>query len=422
MNVLRVGIAGCGVVGSEVVRLFKKQSAHFARTLGVRLVLAGIADRRVAAAKKIAPKGCTVTADAPTLAADPSIDILVELIGGTSVSYTIQKVALGRGAHVVTANKAVLAERGSRLFTIAREKKVKLLFEAAIGGVMPVVRTSCGLLSVDCVQEISGMLNGTANYILTEMTTKGTSFAAALKDAQKKGYAEADPTLDITGGDTAHKIALLARATFGADIPFSAISYTGIDAISAADITVASRMQRVIKLVARVRKTGKQLFLSVRPELLPFSHPFASVHGSTNAVSISSVAAGDIHLVGAGAGGAPTAVAVLSDIMAVARGAGTSVPPSVAVRVEPQHSQKSAWYIRCMLTNRPGAVAAIAAVLAKHGLSLSNTHQLHLADTRHPVPFAVTVYPACFSAVCAATAEIRRRRLSAEAPTVIALI
>jgi len=457
MNTIKVGVVGCGVVGSGVCQLLTKHAKHIAGRVGARVQLAAVADRSLANAKKLKlPKSTQLVKDGFALAADPAIDIVVELIGGTTVAYDLVKIALENGKHVVTANKALLAERGDKLFQLAEKNGVQLLFEAAVGGAIPVVRTIKQDLAGDRIDRVFGILNGTCNFILTKMAAEGVDFAPTLREAQQLGYAEADPTLDISGGDTAHKIALLASLAFGTTVNFKKVHIEGITELSAADFSFAEKLGRVIKLIAVAKQAkagpstglsnghtaGQALELRVAPTLLPADHLLAKIDGSTNAVQLHAAGAGDVTLVGAGAGSLPTASAVVGDVVEAARSVilsqskydrlsfdklrmtgvpnlGTQEGDMQTLPISPIGETTSGFYLRFAVKDQPGIVQAISTVLTKNHLSIRDMLQLDLHEFTQAVPLAVVLHPAEEQKIRHAVRELNRLRCMAEKVVVL---
>ena len=320
------------------------------------------------------------TSDWHDVVTDPAVDIVVELIGGTGVARTFVLEAMKNGASVVTANKALLAKYGPELYKTAEDNNVDIYFEAAVGGAIPIVRPLRESLVGDQVKDMLGIVNGTTNYILDEMTTKGLDFDVALKDAQAKGYAEADPTGDIEGYDAANKAAIMATLGFHTNVGIDDVTVEGITRITADDIAAATAEGRVIKLLAVVDKTDDGVSARVYPALIKQEHPLASVRGSFNAVFLRAEYADDLMFYGRGAGGAPTASAVVGDIVTVARhiAAGCTGP---AIRmyndypIAPLSASKAAFAVRFLIHDNPGVLAKISAVFAKNGVSINGVNQ-----------------------------------------------
>ena len=384
---LRIGLLGCGVVGQGVLRLLKDNAASIEARLGAKLRVVRIAARDLEKAKKAGVDATLLTTHPEEIVRDPNVDIVVELMGGLSPTGDLVRAAIERRKAVVTANKALLAEQGQELFALAEERSVDLAFEGAVAGGIPIIRVLREALASDRVLSIRGIVNGTSNYILTRMHDEGIDFAVALKGAQEAGYAEADPTLDVGGGDAAHKLTILATLAFGARISYSQVSMEGITNVSAVDIHFARRFGYVIKSlgVARIDEHGA-LDLRVHPTLVSQKSPLANVNGALNAVYLHGAALGPCFLSGAGAGSLPTAVSVVSDIVDVGRNLLVSAQgrvPERALRtedlverpVQDSGAQVSRYYLRFSVADRPGVLGRIASVLGAYEVSIEHMVQ-----------------------------------------------
>ena len=376
---IRVGLLGAGTVGSQTARLIVEQKDELAARIGRPIELAGVAclDSAETDPYPWIDKSIVTT---DTMAVATSCDIVIELIGGTGVARTFVLAAIESGASVVTANKALLAKYGPELYAAAQAKGVDIYFEAAVGGAIPFLRPLRESLVGDKVTSMLGIVNGTTNYILDEMTTKGLNFDDVLKDAQAKGYAEADPTGDIEGYDAANKAAIMATLGFHTSVTIDDVSVEGITKITADDIAAATAEHKVIKLLAVVENSEAGVSARVYPALIDESHPLASVHGSFNAVFVKAEAADDLMFYGRGAGGAPTASAVVGDVVTVARHieagcTGPSLPLHKNLTKAPINASKAAFAVRFLIHDKPGVLAAIAAEFAKRGVSINGVNQ-----------------------------------------------
>ncbi|MCX5891378.1 MAG: homoserine dehydrogenase, partial [Deltaproteobacteria bacterium] len=331
MKAIKVGVMGFGTVGSGVVRLLTEQREMLARRLGCELVLAKVADLDLERPRPVAVDRELLTTRAQDILDDPEIDIVVELIGGLTVAKDYTLAAIERGKHVVTANKALLAHHGNDLLAAAAAKGVEIAFEAAVCGGIPIILALRQGLAANRIQELFGILNGTCNYILTQMSHHGLSYAQALAEAQAAGYAEADPTLDVEGIDTAHKLTILMSLAYGARLDLEAIAVEGISQLDPLDLQFAREFGYRLKLLAITRDDGHRVEARVHPTLIPKGHMLSQVSGAMNAVYLTGDVAGPILLYGQGAGMMPTASAVVSDILDLARnlthGAAGRVPP-----------------------------------------------------------------------------------------------
>ncbi|HZY29980.1 MAG TPA: homoserine dehydrogenase [Jiangellaceae bacterium] len=383
MSTVRVALLGCGTVGSEVVRLLTDHADDLAARIGGRIDLAGVAVRRPGrdrSATGIDP--ALLTTDAVGLVARDDVDIVVEVIGGIEPARSLLLRAMEHGASIVTANKALLAEDGATLHAAADKHGVDLYYEAAVAAAIPLLRPLRESLSGDRIRRVLGIVNGTTNYVLDRMDSSGAGFAEALEEAQALGYAEADPTADIEGFDAAAKAAILASIAFHSPVVAADVHREGISEISTADVASARDMGAVVKLLAicELSDDDRSVGVRVHPAMLPRSHPLASVRGAYNAVFVESDAAGHLMFYGLGAGGAPTASAVLGDLVTVARNrlAGSLGPGSSSYAdrpVQPIGRTRTRYYISLDVDDRPGVLAAVAAVFAQHGVSIETVRQ-----------------------------------------------
>ena len=380
-----MAVLGCGVVGSQVVRLLQEQAGDLAARVGRGVELAGVAVRRIDAPREVSVPEGLLTTDAAGLVARDDIDIVVEVIGGIEPARGLILSALEHGASVVTANKALLAEDGPTLFEAAEKAGRDLYFEAAVAGAIPILRPLRESLAGDRVTRVLGIVNGTTNFILDKMDTSGAGFAEALEEAQELGYAEADPTADVEGFDAAAKAAILASLAFHSRITASDVHREGISDVSAADVASARAMGCVVKLLAicelRTDADGEEaVAVRVHPAMIPLTHPLASVRGAYNAVFVESDAAGELMFYGPGAGGAPTASAVLGDLVTVARnrvaGARGVGESSYADRaVLPMGETRTRYHVSLDVDDRAGVLATVALAFAEHDVSIQTVKQ-----------------------------------------------
>lgn len=382
---IRIALLGAGTVGSQTARLIVEQREDLSQRIGRDVELVGVAC--------LNPDEVTVPwIDRSLLTTDTAglctrADIVIELIGGLEPARTFVLRAIESGACVVTANKALLAEHGPEIYRAAEKRGVDIYFEAAVGGAIPIVRPLRESLVGDSVTSMLGIVNGTTNYILDEMTTKGLDFDVALKDAQDKGYAEADPTGDIEGHDAANKAAIMATLGFHTPVSIDDVTVEGITAITADDIAAATAEHKVVKLLAVVENGEEGVSARVYPALIDENHPLASVHGSFNAVFVHAEAADDLMFYGRGAGGAPTASAVVGDVVTEARHiaqgcVGPSIPLYRSLRKAPLDSSTAVFAVRFLIHDKPGVLAAIAQEFADHGISINGVNQ-DLKPTLH---------------------------------------
>ena len=387
-QVLRVAVLGCGVVGSQVVRLILEQADDLAARIGRKVELAGVAVRRIDAPRDVDVPDGLITTDAAGLVARDDVDLVVEVIGGIEPARGLILSALEHGASVVSANKALIAEDGPTLFEAAEKAGRDLYYEAAVAGAIPILRPLRESLAGDRVTRVLGIVNGTTNFILDKMDTSGAGFAEALAEAQELGYAEADPTADVEGFDAAAKAAILASLAFHSRVTASDVHREGISEVTAADVNSAREMGCVVKLLAICElrtgvdgaEGGEAIAVRVHPAMIPASHPLASVRGAYNAVFVESDAAGELMFYGPGAGGAPTASAVLGDLVSAARnhiagtrGAGESAYADRAVL--PMGEARTRYHVAIDVDDRAGVLATVALAFAEHGVSIQTVRQ-----------------------------------------------
>jgi len=418
VNTLKVALLGCGVVGSEVARVLTKDAAELANRVGAPLELVGIAvrdlDRHRADSGGPDLPAELFTTDARALVARGDLDIVIEVIGGIEPARELILSALEHGASVVTANKALLAVDAATLYDAAQKADRDLAFEAAVAGAIPIIRPLRESLAGDAVKRVIGIVNGTTNFILDAMTTSGESFESALADAQRLGYAEADPTADVEGHDAAAKAAILAGLAFHSRVTLGDVHCEGISKLTAADVQLAGEVDSVVKLLAICEKIdgpdGPVIAARVHPALIPNSHPLASVRGAFNAVFVESESAGQLMFYGPGAGGSPTASAVLGDVVSAARnrlrgvvGPGESTHADLEV-VSIGHVRTS-YHLAIDVDDRTGVLAAIAQVFADHGVSIRTVRQVGTGDDAQLV---IVTHEASDADLAATVAGVRK--------------
>lgn len=377
---LRVALLGCGSVGSQVARLLREQAHALAVRVGSELELVGIAVRRPNRPRADGIDPGLLTADAMDLATRPDVDIVVEVIGGVEPARSLLLAAMKVGKSVVTANKALLADCGAEIHGAAREHRADLYYEAAVAGAIPLLRPLRESLAGDAVRRVLGIVNGTTNYVLDRMDSCGTGFADALREAQELGYAEADPTADVEGFDAAAKAAILASLAFHTQVTAADVHREGITEVTVSDIASARDMRRVVKLLAICERSDGGVSVRVHPAMIPRSHPLGAVGGAYNAVFVEAEFAGRLMFYGPGAGGTPTASAVLGDVVAVARNrlAGTWGPEASAyagLPVLPMGEAVTRYHVALDVADRPGVLASIAEAYARHGVSIKSVRQ-----------------------------------------------
>jgi len=382
---VRVGLLGCGNVGAALVGLLATQADDIEARTGLRLELGRVAVRNLARARAIdLPTGC-LTHDANEVVNDPSIDVIVEVIGGIEPARSLVLDALKAGKPVVTANKELLANVGADLFAAADAAGVDLLFEAAVAGGIPLVRPLRESLIGERVRRVMGIVNGTTNYILTRMSADGATYADALAEAQSLGYAERDPTADVEGYDAGAKAAIIASIAFGVNVVAGDVYHEGISGLTSDDITFAHRLGYEIKLLAIAEQTDDgRVGVRVHPAMLPKGHPLATVRDSFNAVFIEGDAVGQLMFYGRGAGGGPTASAVLGDLIDAAgnlrSGSHASLGRMPRAELQPIDEVRSEYYLNLEVVDRPGVLHAVSGVFAEHGVSIRSMEQEGLGD------------------------------------------
>ncbi len=381
---VRVGVLGFSNVGAALLRLLTEQADEIADRTGVRLELAKVAVLDLAKPRELDLPAELLTTDTEALVNDPDIDVIVELIGGIEPARTFVLSALKAGKPVVTANKALLANASEELFDAAAAAGVDLLFEASVGGGIPLIRPLRESLAGDDIRRMMGIVNGTTNYILTKMTEDGATYGDALAQAQALGFAELDPTADVEGYDAAAKAAILATIAFGATVVADDVHREGMSGVTAADIAFAGRMGYVVKLLAIVERVGDAVAARVHPAMVPTTHPLSAVRDSFNAVFIEGAAVGELMLYGRGAGGMPSASAVLGDLIDAAHNlrAGGTGRTSRAGRatIHPVDELTSQYYLSLEVADRPGVARDVFGVLADHGVSIRSMEQEGLGD------------------------------------------
>ena len=381
MKPINVGLLGIGTVGGGTFTVLKRNADEIARRAGRPIRITVVADRNLDHAKKVTGGDCRLTDDAFSVVADPEVDIVIELIGGYGVAKDLVLKAIENGKHVVTANKALLATHGNEIFAAAQKKGVMVAFEAAVAGGIPIIKVLREGLTANRIEWIAGIINGTTNFILSEMRDKGLPFDVVLKEAQRLGYAEADPTFDIEGVDAAHKITIMSAIAFGTPVSFDKAHIEGISKLDAADIKYAEQLGYRIKLLGITKRTEEGVELRVHPTLIPAKRLIANVEGAMNAVMVYGDAVGPTLYYGKGAGAEPTASAVIADLVDVTR-MHTADPehrvPHLAFQPEamvdlpilPLAEVTTSYYLRLRVEDKPGVLADITRILADQHISI----------------------------------------------------
>ena len=392
MKPIHIGLLGIGTVGSGTYSVLKRNREEITRRAGREIIIKMIADKDLDRARSLADQDVIVTSNAHEITVHPDIDIVVELIGGQTIAKDLVLEAIDHGKHVVTANKALLANHGTQIFAMAREKGVIVAFEAAVAGGIPIIKALREGLTANRIAWITGIINGTANFILSEMRDNGLPFAQVLKQAQKLGYAEADPTYDIEGIDTAHKITLMSAIAFGIPVQFSKVYIEGITNLTGEDIRYAEEFNYRIKLLGITKRVKKGIELRVHPALIPMRRLIANVEGVMNAVVVKGDAVGATLYYGAGAGAEPTASSVIADLVDVAR-MQTADPmhrvPTLSFQPDllsnmpiiAMEEVETSYYLRMQVIDKPGVMAEITRIVADKNISISAMIQKEAHDS-----------------------------------------
>lgn len=424
-----VGLIGFGTVGAGVARILLQNASLIQRRVGVPLELVRVADLDVTRDRGVKLSPGILTTDARDVLDDPAIDVVLELIGGYGVAKQVILDAMARGKHVVTANKALLAVHGEEIFEAAARHHVDLGFEASVGGGIPVIRALTEGLAANTVLSIYGIINGTSNYILSRMTSQGHGFQEVLAESQRAGYAEADPTFDVEGIDSAHKLSIMVSLAYGTPVNVKEVYTEGISHLAPLDITYAKEFGYTIKLLGIAKFSDGEVEARVHPTMIPSSSPIAQVDGVYNAIQLVGDAVADIVLYGQGAGAMPTGSAVVSDVIAIARnlltGSTGRVPPASfqqdqrrPLRIRPMEEITSLYYMRFMVLDKPGVLSKISGVLGDHRISISSVIQQGRKEGQ-TVPVVIMTHRASERNVQAALREIDPMAFVSEPTTLI---
>lgn len=416
MEEIKIGLLGFGTIGAGVVKLLTKNGLLIEEKLGARLTLKKIADLDITTDRGVVVPPGVLTTKVEEVLSDPAIAVVIELIGGYEPARSFVLKAIENGKHIVTANKALLAVHGTEIYAAAARNGVEVLYEAAVGGGIPVLSAIKGNMAANNFTTVLGILNGTCNYILTKMTKEGADFAAVLKKAQELGYAEADPTFDIEGIDTAHKLCILLSLCFGTRVNFKDIHTEGISSISAVDIAFARDFGYKIKLLAIGKRDGERIEARVHPTMIPVNYPLADVDGAFNAIRLTGDFVGPVMLYGRGAGMDPTASAVVGDVMDVARnimaGVGRRTAPLgyldervKTLKIKPMGEIESKYCLRFSALDKPGVLAKISGALGRYGISIESMIQKG-RSAGETVPIVIMTHEALEANVREALAEI----------------
>ncbi len=431
VKTVKIGLVGFGTVGSGVAKILQENGQEITERTGIRLQLACVVDKDTSTPRPIQLPEGLLTDDVGRLLNDKSIDIAIELVGGTTFAKDLVLKMLAADKHVVTANKALLAEQGADLYRAALKAKRCIAFEASCCGGIPIISALRTGLAANNISALYGIFNGTCNYILTKMTQGGAAFNDVLKSAQDKGFAEADPTLDINGTDTAHKLTILAGLAFGCRIEMKDIHIDGIECIEIEDIRNAQEMGYVLKLLAIGEKdSAGQLSLRVHPSFISEDTPLADVDGPFNAVSVFGNAVGNVMFYGRGAGMMATASAVVADILEIALGTSQQLFERMPMVKEKRKSAnfkkiediQSRFYLRIMAKDQPGVFARYGQILGKHGISISGAMQHEGSGPDNTVPVVITTHPTRQKSMVAALNELQRLDILRGKPVCIRIV
>lgn len=425
-NVVKIGVAGLGTVGAGTVKLLSEHRDNLADRSGSPMIVTAVSARDRTRDRGFSTEGITWYEDARDLAIDKNVDVVVETIGGSDgIAYDVCKAALENGKHVVTANKALIALHGVELARIADAHNVTIAYEAAVAGGIPVIKALREGLAGNAISRVTGILNGTCNYILTTMREQGRDFADVLAEAQKLGYAEADPTFDVDGIDAAHKLAILTSLAFGVEVDFDAIAVEGIRSVSALDIQLAEELGYRIKLLAIAKQTPEGIEQRVSPVLVDRSTQISKVEGVFNAVVLEGDYVGPVVLQGRGAGERPTASAVVADLVDIAAGRNAPVFGVPADRLKKNvraslEKHVGPYYLRLMVWDRPGVMAEVTATLAKHGVSMASMIQHGRAETEGGVvPVVFVTHETSEAAMSGALSDISAFESNSQPPVLM---
>ena len=429
MREIMVGLLGCGTVGTGVARMLLENQELISKRVGAKLALKWVADVDIETDRGIKFAEGVLITDAQKVVDDPEIDIVIEMIGGEGIAKDLILKAFDNGKHVITANKALLASQGNTLFQAAAENGVDLAYEAAVGGCMPIIKSLRESLVGNHISSMTGILNGTCNYILSKITDDGSTYEAALSEAQSRGYAEADPTFDVEGIDTAHKITILGALAYGMEINFNDVYIEGISKITPLDIEYADQFGYRIKLLAISKFRNGSVEARVHPTMIPFDNLLSKINGTVNAIMVSGDAVGDIMLYGRGAGMMPTASAVIGDAVDIARNLLTGANgrmPGLSYQMDqirsipvPSIEEISThYYFRFTALDRPGVLSNISGVLGNHGISIQSVQQKG-RKTNGSVPVVMVSHKAKEADVKKALSEIAALEVVADEPVLI---
>ncbi len=417
MKTINLGLIGLWTIGTGVVKVLRENSALIEKRIGVSLVMKRIADLDIKRDRGVPVDKSILTTDVKKIINDDEIDIVIELMGGYEPALTFIMQSISNKKHVVTANKALLAKHGQEVFEAIKKHKVNIGFEASVGGGIPIIRCIKDNLAANRFESIYGIVNGTGNYILSKMTDEGKNFQDVLKEAQEKGYAEADPTFDIEGIDSAHKIAILGSLAFGCCIPTDKVFTEGITHITPTDIHFAGEFGYRIKLLAIAKKGDDTIDIRVHPTMISKDNPISNINGVLNAIKVRGNAVGEVMLIGEGAGALPTASAVLSDVMEIAgritygnRSCSLEVSNHAKLKLQPIDNIVSKYYLRFLVVDKPGILSKLSGILGANYISIASVIQKGRSDSAG-VPLVFMTHKAMEKDIQKAVKEINELKV-----------
>ena len=430
MKIVKVGMIGFGTIGAGVAKILTDNDGIISKRLGARVELVKVADLDITTDRGVELDADVLTTSADEVINHPDIEVLIELIGGYDPAKKFLLQAIDHGKHIVTANKALLAKYGDEIFSAVSEKGLSIGFEASIGGAIPIIRSVREALVANHIKSIEGIVNGTANYILSKMSDENCDFNTALKEAQEKGFAEADPTFDIQGIDSAHKIAVMTRLAYGTPVTFDDITVTGISGITSEDIECAREFGYRIKLLAISKCDGHAIDIRVHPAMIPIAHPMANVNGSLNAIRVCDDMMEENILIGHGAGALPTGSAVVGDVVEISRNILTNVgerlPAGSFLEKEVKRIPlkdiseiESEYFLRFSVQDKPGVLSKISGILGKHSISIESMIQRGRGKGSEGVPLVMMCHKSSEKNIQSALNEIEELNVVCEKPNLI---
>ena len=430
MKIVKVGMIGFGTIGAGVAKILADNDGIISKRLGARVELVKVADLDITTDRGVELDADVLTTSADEVINHPDIEVLIELIGGYDPAKKFLLQAIDHGKHIVTANKALLAKYGDEIFSAVSEKGLSIGFEASIGGAIPIIRSVREALVANHIKSIEGIVNGTANYILSKMSDENCDFNTALKEAQEKGFAEADPTFDIQGIDSAHKIAVMTRLAYGTPVTFDDITVTGISGITSEDIECAREFGYRIKLLAISKCDGHAIDIRVHPAMIPIAHPMANVNGSLNAIRVCDDMMEENILIGHGAGSLPTGSAVVGDVVEISRNILTNVgerlPAGSFLEKEVKRiplkdisEVESEYFLRFSVQDKPGVLSKISGILGKYSISIESMIQRGRGKGSEGVPLVMMCHKSSEKNIQSALNEIEELNVVCEKPNLI---